>query len=328
MFCQRFIATCALLGCFGLDSQRGRATVRECCLQRGTPSRTLCVTTAGIAGAATDNNEGVAGVAGGIEGEPGVSIMTLTVFGKTATDGFAEALVYAADMGAVIASNSWGYTVAGALALPHAALLVLINPLPHRHFLVESVYNHVNHVHHRAIDYFNKYGGGNVSIGGLSVFAAGNEGTSEAHFPAYYNGTIAVAAVSRFVFLNSRRIRSQPEDVWHARVCVLSSCGQHLCSRKFQQLRPVGRHCGAWGGRPFHVHAAQPQGMAASRVVRQAVWHQHGMSAGQWRARAAHLDESRAQTRGLHGLPLLNCSGHPQQISKQGSVLHEADKSG
>ncbi|MCH8566809.1 MAG: S8 family serine peptidase [Balneolales bacterium] len=61
--------------------------------------------------AATNNNGvGVAGVAGG-DGTSGsgVRIMTSRVFvGATGGGGFAEAIVYGADNGAVISSNSWG----------------------------------------------------------------------------------------------------------------------------------------------------------------------------------------------------------------------------
>ncbi|KAH8064422.1 serine-type endopeptidase [Aureococcus anophagefferens] len=60
---------------------------------------------------AADNNNGlgVAGVAGGDgSADSGVKLMISVGFGKTAVDGFAEALVYGADMGAQISSNSWG----------------------------------------------------------------------------------------------------------------------------------------------------------------------------------------------------------------------------
>ena len=65
---------------------------------------------------AADNNNGVgvAGVAGGDgSANSGAKLMISVGFGKTAVDGFAEALVYGADMGAQISSNSWGYTGAG-----------------------------------------------------------------------------------------------------------------------------------------------------------------------------------------------------------------------
>ena len=60
---------------------------------------------------AADNNNGlgVAGVAGGDgSAHSGAKLMISVGFGKTAVDGFAEALVYGADMGAQISSNSWG----------------------------------------------------------------------------------------------------------------------------------------------------------------------------------------------------------------------------
>ena len=65
----------------------------------------------GTIAADNDNGIGVAGVAGGKEGNPGVSLMINTVFGLVNTDGFDESLVYGADNGAHISSNSWGYTV-------------------------------------------------------------------------------------------------------------------------------------------------------------------------------------------------------------------------
>ena len=60
---------------------------------------------------AADNNNGlgVAGVAGGDgSADSGAKLMISVGFGKTAVGGFAEALVYGADMGAQISSNSWG----------------------------------------------------------------------------------------------------------------------------------------------------------------------------------------------------------------------------
>ena len=75
----------------------------------------------------SDNGVGVAGTAGGKEGGPGVSLMTLTTFGKTSTGGFAEALTYGADNGASISSNSWGYTTPGAYS---QAEIDAVSPLP------------------------------------------------------------------------------------------------------------------------------------------------------------------------------------------------------
>ena len=123
---------------------------------------------AGIVAADSHNGVGVTGTAGGRPGEPGAALMTLTCFGNTNTGGFAESIVYAADMGAAISQNSWGYTSAG--------------------YVDQAVLD--------AIDYFNVNAGGQVvSDGGLVVFAAGNDGSDAQHYPGYYEGTVAVAAL-------------------------------------------------------------------------------------------------------------------------------------
>ena len=125
---------------------------------------------AGIIAADTDNGIGVAGVAGGGGGKAGVSLMILTTFSEDENRGFAEALIYAADNGAAIVSNSWSYTE------PNAAETPVID----------------------AIKYFNDVGGKNGAIadGGLVTFAAGNDGTDERWYPAYHPGTIAVASTT------------------------------------------------------------------------------------------------------------------------------------
>ena len=64
---------------------------------------------AGIIAADSDNGVGVSSVAGGGGGQSGALLMHLTVFGTERWYGYAEAQVYAADMGAAIVSNSWGY---------------------------------------------------------------------------------------------------------------------------------------------------------------------------------------------------------------------------
>ena len=104
---------------------------------------------------------GVAGVAGGKGGTPGVSLMTSVVFGTASSGGFAESLVYGADNGAHISSNSWGYTIPNVYE--------------------SSVLD--------AMDYCD-------NSGTLIVFAAGNDGTNEYWNPAYYSAAIAVGATT------------------------------------------------------------------------------------------------------------------------------------
>lgn len=117
---------------------------------------------AGTIAADNDNAVGVAGVAGGKGGVAGASLMINVVFGAVNTDGFEDALVYGADNGAHISSNSWGYT----------------SP---------SVYDQTTL---DAIDYAD-------NAGVVVVFAAGNDGTNEDWYPGYYSPTIAVAALDK-----------------------------------------------------------------------------------------------------------------------------------
>jgi len=67
----------------------------------------------GTVGATTNNSTGVAGVAGGNGSGDGARLMSCAVFGDVGTTGFDTAFIYAADNGAVIAQNSWGYTSPG-----------------------------------------------------------------------------------------------------------------------------------------------------------------------------------------------------------------------
>ena len=131
---------------------------------------------AGTVGATNNNGVGVSGIAGGSGIGDGVRLMSCAVFGASVqAGGFEEAYVYAADMGAVINQNSWGYTSSG--------------------YYEQSVLD--------AIDYFIDNAGMNGSgsqtgplDGGLVIFAAGNDGSSSAHYPAYYEPVLAVASTN------------------------------------------------------------------------------------------------------------------------------------
>ena len=123
--------------------------------------------TAGTIAAVTNNSVGVAGIAGGSGSGNGVRIMTCEVF-SSSNDGFEVAPIYAADNGAAISQNSWGYTNVGVYDQP-----VL-----------------------DAIDYFNANGGGAVMNGGITIFAAGNSNSSGNWYPGYYSGAFSVAATN------------------------------------------------------------------------------------------------------------------------------------
>ncbi len=122
---------------------------------------------AGTVAAVSNNSIGVAGMAGG-DGTPGsgVKVMSLDMFFGEHGMTIEELKIYAADNGAAISQNSWGYSEAG--------------------FYNQSVLD--------GIDYFNEFGGGDVMDGGITIFSAGNTNRDEERYPAYYSGAFAVAS--------------------------------------------------------------------------------------------------------------------------------------
>ena len=123
---------------------------------------------AGTVAAVSNNNVGVAGVAGGSGLGDGVRLMSAQVFQGNSSGGFANSFVWAADNDAAITQNSWGYTAAGVFE--------------------QAVLD--------AIDYFNANGGGEVLDGGLTIFAAGNSGDSGDYYPGFYVGAMSVASTN------------------------------------------------------------------------------------------------------------------------------------
>lgn len=124
---------------------------------------------AGLLGAVRNNAEGIAGVAGGDgTAASGVAMMSLQIVGGTPVQVGHEALafVYAANNGAAVSQNSWGYSAANLFPSYTAD----------------------------AIDYFIQYGGGAVLKGGLVVFSAGNNASSQLFFPGAYSRVLTVAA--------------------------------------------------------------------------------------------------------------------------------------
>ena len=122
----------------------------------------------GTMAAVTNNAFGVAGTAGG-NGEyangrgTGIRYMVIPNLNEP------DAYVYAADNGAVISQNSWGFISPG--VFPQAT--------------------------QDAIDYFIENGGGDHLDGGLVVFSAGNDGSDIQAYPAFYPPTVAVASTNQ-----------------------------------------------------------------------------------------------------------------------------------
>ena len=124
---------------------------------------------AGTVAGVTNNAIGVAGVAGGTGAGDGVRLMSCQVFTNGDSGGFENAPVWAADNGAAISQNSWGYTSPG--------------------YYDQNVLD--------AIDYFNVNGGGGALVdGGITIFAAGNGDSQGQWYPGCYSGCFSVAGLT------------------------------------------------------------------------------------------------------------------------------------
>ena len=156
---------------------------------------------AGTIAAVSNNGKGVAGIAGGdkAKGKPGVKLMSCQIF-KTNSDGSstgvggAAAIKYAADNGAVISQNSWGYSFDtnrdGEITGDE---------------LTKALSAKISGSDKAAVDYFIRYAGcdnnGNQlpnspMKGGVVIFAAGNDAIANGA-PAEYSEVIAVGSVAR-----------------------------------------------------------------------------------------------------------------------------------
>lgn len=127
----------------------------------------------GTIAAKNNNGIGVCGVAGGSGNGDGVRIMTCQILGGSHAGNTPLSYVFAADNGAVISQNSWGYQTPG-------------------------VYDQAVH---DAIDYFIAEAGdypGSPMKGGVVIFAAGNSNTELEMYPAAYPPVISVSALDAF----------------------------------------------------------------------------------------------------------------------------------
>lgn len=135
---------------------------------------------AGTVAAVNNNGIGVSGVAGGTGNGDGVRIMSCQILsgGKDAgAGGTAKAVEYAADMGACILQNSWGFE-AGQIAND------------------SQFANGTTGVELEAFHYFMETQNSPALEGGIIIFAAGNDGKAVAGYPAAYNELIAVTAIA------------------------------------------------------------------------------------------------------------------------------------
>ena len=131
---------------------------------------------AGTVAAVNNNGKGVSGVAGGSGKGDGAKMMSLPVFGADQNRA-ANAFIYAADNGALISQNSWGYNVAGVSSAAFEA----------------------------GIRYFTKYAGcdnegnqlpGSLMKGGLAIFASGNMSADGLWYPACLEEVLAVSSLN------------------------------------------------------------------------------------------------------------------------------------
>ena len=141
---------------------------------------------AGTIAAVNNNGIGVCGVAGGRNGQGGVRIMTLPIFGPRNNDSGddASAIVWAADHGAVIMNCSWGYVARSESQARRTA----------------QQFNSSSSALRSAIDYFIANAGKDSRgrqtgpmAGGVIFFASGNDGYRYGT-PASYDPVIAVGA--------------------------------------------------------------------------------------------------------------------------------------
>ena len=134
---------------------------------------------AGTVAAVNNNGLGVAGVAGGDGSGNGVRIMSIQIMDGPNSSGAAKCakgVEYAADNGASILQNSWGYTTDQQLN--------------------DNMYSSYYSVELEAFRYFQTCKNSPAIDGGVVIFAAGNSALPFAEYPAGYSEFIAVSATA------------------------------------------------------------------------------------------------------------------------------------
>ena len=135
---------------------------------------------AGTISAVNNNGFAVCGIAGGTGNGDGVRLMSIQIFENDKgcySHQIAEGIRYAADNGAAIANNSWGYS-------PTA-------------YYNDGEYEQYCGVVQEAINYFKQNAGlEGVMDGGLMIWAAGNDSVDYANYPGAYNSNVCVASMA------------------------------------------------------------------------------------------------------------------------------------
>ncbi|BDD01844.1 S8 family serine peptidase [Persicobacter psychrovividus] len=127
---------------------------------------------AGTVAAVNNNGVGVSGVAGGSGNGDGARVMVCQILsGGSTAERIAESYIYAADNGAVISQNSWGYTSPD--------------------FKEEVIHDAIKYFVAEAGDYE-----GSPMKGGLVFFAPGNSNVNFRFYPGAYDEVVAVGAMA------------------------------------------------------------------------------------------------------------------------------------
>lgn len=126
---------------------------------------------AGTIAAVNNNGIGVSGVAGGTGNGDAAKIMTTQILGDGSSAGsIFRSYVYAADMGAVISQNSWGYQSPGVYE--------------------QDVFDGIDYFINTAGDYE-----GSPMKGGIVIFASGNSNADDLYYPGVYDKCFSVSAI-------------------------------------------------------------------------------------------------------------------------------------
>lgn len=129
---------------------------------------------AGTIAAVSNNNRGVAGIAGGSGKGDGCRIMSCQIFSGKRGGSTSRAIKYAADNGASVISCSYGFSTK---------------------FVSDNNYiQQVGSAEVDAIHYFEACKNNPVLNGNIAIFAAGNENNNYAHYPGAFYDIVSVAA--------------------------------------------------------------------------------------------------------------------------------------